>query len=209
MTVVPTRVQLVETLRQDVDLKRRSANLDQRRGEAGERAPQEPHRRMRAPRLCRRPPEISAKPGSKPGVEHERQRDRSHGQLDRGVGEIACEQPGHTDAEDRAGQQHLQVPATPFAPIGPHRDGVLADEDRQQDGGAFERRHDQRDKRCRDHAEADEAALAKAEQRHRGNGHQVEQRIGDHWKPAIREDIMPLCTRALLSFRGRWNRTTA
>ena len=85
--------ELVEALRQHVDLKRRRADLDEGRSEAGQRAPDHAHGRMRPLRFRRRTPEIGAPPGAKPRMQHEDERDRADRQLDRGIGEIAREQP--------------------------------------------------------------------------------------------------------------------
>ena len=67
--------------------------------------------------------------------------------------------------------------------IGPDRDGVLTDQDRQQDGRGFERRHDQRQERRRYHAKPGKSALAQPKQSHGGNGQKIEQRIGNHERP--------------------------
>jgi len=75
--------------------------------------------------------------------------------------------------------------------IGPDRNRILDDQDRQQDRRGFERRHDQREQRRRQHAETGKTALAQPEEGHGRNGEKVEQRIGDHgqFAPAAKEPL--------------------
>ena len=62
-------------------------------------------------RLDRRTPQIGAQPRAEPHIEDECQRDRADGQLDRGIGEEAREQPAAGDTEYGAGQQTFRFQA--------------------------------------------------------------------------------------------------
>ena len=83
--------------------------------------------------------------------------------------------PGHAfvgfytdaDAQHAPRQHHLQVPGAPVVAVDPDRDGVLHEQDRQQDRGGLQRRQNRRKQRGRDDADAGKPALAEAERRHR------------------------------------------
>ena len=83
-------------------------------------------------------------------------------------GHHRADRPGEADADHRAGQHHLQVPAVIVAPVPPDRDHVLHHQDRQQDRERLQRRHREREQRRRRHADAGEAALGEADQQHGG-----------------------------------------
>ncbi len=174
--------QLVESLRQDVDLKRRRADLNQKRHEAGHRAPQYAEHNRRAARFVGDLPQLGQEPRTEPSVERKRKPDRADSHLDAGIGDRTCKYGRRAGAEDGARHQHFQIPRAPSAPIGPDRDDVLAHQDRQQDGRGLQRRHGERQQRRRDHADADEAALAEAERGHGGDRQEIEQRVSDHWR---------------------------
>ena len=143
MTVVSTRVSFSRRCGRMKIMEWRPVDLDQHRGEGGHGAQEHAHGGLRRSRVGRRTAQIRTQSRTEPPIEHERERDRADGQFDRRVGEITREQPTAGNAEDGTGQRHLQISGTPGPMIGPDRNGVLDNQDRQQDRGRFERRHDQ------------------------------------------------------------------
>src|SRR6266568_4234811 len=71
------------------------------------------------------------------------------------------------------------MPGAPVAPVDPHRDHVLRDQDRQQDRGSLQRRQNRCEQRSRHHPDPGKASLAEAERRDRDNGDGIEKRICD------------------------------
>ena len=86
---------------------------------------------------------------------------------------MTCEQPGGTDAEHGSRHQNSQIRAAPLVPVGPHGDRILGKEYREQDRCALQRRHDEREQRSGDHADAGKATLPKAEQCHGGDRQKI------------------------------------
>ena len=90
------------------------------------------------------------------------------------------EQRADRHSGNHAGDHDLQVPGAPVAPVGPDGESVLRERGRQDDRGRLQRGHIERQQRQPHHAQAEEAALRQAEQRHRDDGEQIEPGIGDH-----------------------------
>lgn len=66
-------------------------------------------------------------------------------------------------------------------PINPHSDGILDDQDRQDDRGAVDGGNDKRDQGHGKHADASETSLAKAEKNHSRDGGRIEQGVGNQF----------------------------
>ena len=96
------------------------------------------------------------------------------------------------DADHRAGQHHLQVPAVIVAPVPPERNDVLHEQDRQQDRERLQRRHREREQRRRRHADAGEAAFGEPDEQHGDQRGDEENRIGEQGGARARRDLADL-----------------
>ena len=125
-----------------------------------------------------RPDADIAARGPEPAPQDEGRADNPDREPHRGIRHIGREQSAGGDTDQSARNQDFQIPGIPMPPVGPDRDHILHQQDRQHDRDRLQRRNDQREQwRC-DHADAGEAALGKAKQRHGNHRDRPEQGVG-------------------------------
>ena len=91
-----------------------------------------------------------------------------------------CQKPADAHADHGARQHHFQIPGIPVVPVPPDGDGVLADQDRQDQCRGFERGKVKRGQRRREQTDTGKAALGQPKRQHGRNGESIEEGIGDH-----------------------------